>query len=435
MIDSFDIRVLCGACDVGKIPIKKGTVPTQFPERTTLLSSEHHDWTRQMKRGPLDIGFNYSYITTAGIQSPPYIFFKNNKIERNDLSNFSYWEKGSYAMPRGESIIQFEGEGAKDWDSTAYNMILVNETEQFLERHINEHEDKPFFSYVALGSVHEPHSPPDKYLDGTSVAGEYDTKHKDMLFEMDKVVGSLIKILEEKQLIDDTIIVFASDNGGKGSKFSDFSSGNLRESKGSIYEGGHRIPMILRWDKGNIPKGQSRSHLVGLNDLYATLCDLAGVDIPAGQAMDSVSFADYALDETKTQGLREYLGVWRIQWKKIVAQSIRQNEMKLIHHYQNDIFELYNLTADISEENDLSGDFPALVNDMFAQLKGISPCYDKRGKFDVYIPWEQQKVKKRCLWFRQKAKRCKMFQEGRLNCRFTCLSSESDKQMCNVNQS
>ena len=140
-------------------------------------------------------------------------------------------------MPQGESIIPYEGEGSNNWDSTAYNMILVNETEQFLDRHLNEHPDKPFFSYVALSAVHQPHSPPNKYLDGSPIAGEYDTKHNDMLLEMDKVVGSLIQMLEERQLIEDTIIVFTSDNGGLGSKFSNFSSGNLRGSKGSIYEG------------------------------------------------------------------------------------------------------------------------------------------------------------------------------------------------------
>ena len=186
--------------------------------------------------------------------------------------------------------------------------------------------------------------------------------------------------------------------------------------------------MTLRWDNGNIPRGQSRSHLVGLNDLFATLCDLAGVAIPTGQAIDSVSFADYVFDESMTQGLRKYLGIWRIQWKKIIAQALRQNEMKLIHQYQNDSFELYNLTADISETNDVSADHPKLVKEMFEQLKNIAPCYDKRGKFDVYIAWEQQTLKKRCTWFRQNAKRCKRYKEGQNNCRLTCATSE--KYMC-----
>jgi arylsulfatase A len=114
---------------------------------------------------------------------------------------------------------------------------------------------------------------------------------------MDKVVGSLIQMLEEKDVIEDTIIVFASDNGGLGTnvtndlEFGHLPSGPLREEKGSIYEGGHRISITIRWDNGMIPKGEKRPHMVGLNDLFATLTDFANITVPYGQASDSVSFA------------------------------------------------------------------------------------------------------------------------------------------------
>ncbi len=400
-----------------------------YAERTTILNSPDHDWRFRLKAGPWDLGFDHSYITVEGIQNPPYVFFQNSRLQQKDLNNNTYWEKGSYNMPHGESIIQREGEGANDWDSTSYNMILVNETERFLNMHLKKHPKKPFFSYVALGAVHGPHSPPYNYLDGTPVAGQYDTPHKDMLLEMDKVVGSLVKMLEEKELLEDTIVVFTSDNGGLGPPYGNFSSGVLRDSKGSIYEGGHRIPMTFRWDGGNIPKGQSRSHLVGLNDLFATLCNLAGVDVPAGQAIDSVSFADYALDGNVTKGLREYLGTWRFQKRVFHEQAIRKGEMKLVHKYQEDIFELYNLTADISETNDISQDYPQLVEYMFEKLKEISPCYDRTDKFDVYIAWKNKTQKKSCTWFASnKEKRCAGYKEGPLNCRLSC--APLDHHLC-----
>ena len=243
--------------DKGKIPVIDGYVPPSiYANKTSLLSSPNHDWTRRLRAGPLDLGFQQSFVSDSGIQAPPYIFLYNSKIRENDLNNITFWREGNHSMPEGISMINSGkgGDGAIDWDSTAYNMILVNATKRFIDYHTSRRPDDPFFTYVALGTVHIPHSPPYKYLDDSPIAGQYDTPHKDLLGEMDKVVGSLLQILEDKQLIEDTIIVFTSDNGGLHSQYSDFSSGPLRSSKGSIYEGGHRIPMILRWDNGNITR-------------------------------------------------------------------------------------------------------------------------------------------------------------------------------------
>ncbi len=395
----------------------------------TMLSAENHDWTKRLKGDPGSLGFSTSYMSVEGIQNPPYVFFRAGRVEEKDLKNYTFWERGSHNMPEGESMIRTAGEGASDWDSTAYNMILVEETRKFLNRHLRKQADKPFFSYVALGAVHAPHSPPYNYTDGSPVAGQYDTKHMDIIFEMDKVVGSLIKLLEEKKLVQDTIIIFTSDNGGLGRQYGDFSSGPLRQAKGSIYEGGHRIPMTIRWDKGNIPSGEKRSQVIGLNDLFATLCDLAGVEIPVGQAVDSVSFADNIFDEDSTEGQREYLGTWMFRDRNFIAQAIRKEEMKLVHKYNENVFELYNLTADISETNDISEDNQELVEQMFEKLKELSPCYDNVGRFNVYIPWLEQKVKKKCEFFAKKLQRCHSFPEGRLNCRLTC-GSPSDIKWC-----
>ena len=106
------------------------------------------------------------------------------------------------------------GEGAWDWDSSAYNMILFNSTKKFTEKHLSKNADKPFFMYMALGAAHLPHTPPNNYIDGTPIAGQHETKHKDMLFEVDKVVGSVVQMLEEKEIMEETILVFESDNGG-----------------------------------------------------------------------------------------------------------------------------------------------------------------------------------------------------------------------------
>ncbi len=268
------------------------------------MSDENHDWTKPIEQGPWDIGFDTSYVTLSGIQGPPYKFLRNGRFEGTDEKSTSLWKKGKYQMPHGKSIIAKAGEGSKDWDSTAYNMILVNETEKFLDDHLINRREQPFFTYVSLGSVHGPHSPPDKYIDGTLIAGKHATTHLDLLDEMDKIVGSLVSILDQRQLTNNTIILFTSDNGGGNNSGSagHQSAGPLRGDKGTIYEGGSRVPMTFRWDNV-IPKGETRSsHFVGLNDIYTTLCDLVGIKKKNRyQAVDSISFADYIFNNDKTR--------------------------------------------------------------------------------------------------------------------------------------
>ena len=230
----------------GKAPMKEGYDPgNQFyiTNSDQLLSQTKFNWTEPLEYGPQSIGFDSSFVTTGGIQESPYTFLRDGIFE--DLSHVKLWKKRQYHRPGGKSIIPVKGEGSKFWDSTVYNMLLVNETARFLDDHDENRKDDPFFAYVGLGSVHIPHSPPTTYLDGSPVAGQYPNGHMDVLLEMDKVVGSLNSLLEERNMTDDTIVIFTSDNGGLGRKWSfqygHNSHGPLRGAKGSIWEGGHRV--------------------------------------------------------------------------------------------------------------------------------------------------------------------------------------------------
>lgn len=391
-----------------------------------------------MGEGPWQIGFDSSYITLSGIQGPPYVFLRNDKIEHIG-NNVSIWEKGEYNMPHGLSVIQRQGEGSNDWDSSAYNMILVNETERFLDDHLQKYgqkaeknrNNKPFFTYIALGSVHGPHSKPTTYLDGSPISGQHPTPHLDLLSELDKVIGSLISMLDQRNLTKDTIIVFSSDNGGSrliGSssvKVGHESNAPLRGGKGTIYEGGSRVPLTIRWDGGGIPKDERRSSLfVGLNDIYATLCELVGIDISGrkGQAVDSISFAKNIFDETNDVGLRSYLGTWLYEKDtkaKLASSSIRYMNMKLIHDSKNDTFELYDLSTDISETRNIYRYADShFVRMLHEKLKEIGPCNDRDGSFYV----RKIRKMKSCMFFRRKntAKRCRKNQEGWMYCGLTC---------------
>ena len=347
---------------------------TSWLDKKTMLLNPDHDWSKPIEQGPGDIGFKTSYITIGGLQSPPYVFFRDDMLDVS-LDQVKYWDNGSYSMPNGFSIIRSPGQGFEEWDSTSYNMILVNETKAFLDKHINNAGD-PFFAYVPIGNAHKPHSPPDKFLDGTNVAGSYGTRHMDILYEMDKVVGALIEALTDRQLLDDTIIIFTSDNGGlrgentNSDKFGHLSSGQLRGAKDQVYEGGIRVPLTFRWDNGPIPKGEKRSQMIGLNDLYKTICGLIGIDVPVDQALDSINFANYIMDKNLNSGLREWQHSWRYSKNGLREEAIRYNDMKLIQHYNRKTVELYNLTADVSETNNIFKENIELVQLMQQKLTG-----------------------------------------------------------------
>ena len=178
----------------------------------------------------------------------------------------------------------------------------------------------------------------------------------------------------------------------------------------------------IRWDNGSLPKGQKRSHHVGLNDVFATICDLVGVSVPSNQAIDSVSFADYIFDETATANLRTNLGVWNFE-ERLMQSSIRKGNLKLIHDYQTNVMELYDLDADVGETRNIYDENKGVGWEMFLELKSFGPCYDNPNRFMVGT-----KMRK-CRWYRLRPKRCYEDVEAIYNCRRTCAVLK-DRNSC-----
>jgi len=393
-----------------------GQIPANLEDginMTRPLTHWSHNWSRPLIDGPQDTGFASSLISTSGIQRSPYSYFRDGFLTTKK-SDVVSWKKGRYSMPRGKSAIDSPGEGDPDWDSSAYNMIVVNETASFIDAHIDsDRSEDPWFVYAALGAVHTPHSPPDFYLDGAPIAGTQKTRHMDMLYEMDKAVGSLVAIIEDRGLANNTIIMFTSDNGGVEPKFNSAefghdSHGPLRGDKGDIYEGGHRVPMIFRYD-GHFPVKETRSRMVGLNDVYRTLCNLTGIEVPEGSAQDSQSFADYIFSDSNVRNLRKFLATWAIESKRgQFSEAIRLGNMKLIqHHNAAATTELYDLDSDLGEENNLifNTTFTDIVKKMENKLSREGPCPKSGGRFILQAGPKKGK-RKSCNFFKRKRKRC-----------------------------
>ena len=237
--------------------------------------------------------------------------------------------------------------------------------------------DDPFFCLLAFQIPHTPLGHIDdlpKWFDEYNDVdtSEWATASKQfaaMVTRMDAHIGNLIEALEDPNhdgdksdsVLDNTLIIFASDNGGQGGTPKDYFDGNsnLRGTKGGIYEGALRVPMIMSWP-GNLPENTTSSQIVDVTDMLPTFCELAGVDAPAG--IDGVSLAP-TFTGVGHQRSREF-----IIHEAGSNSSIIRGDYKLV--LKSSSRELYNLIEDESEGTNIAGDNEALADELEALVRG-----------------------------------------------------------------
>ena len=234
---------------------------------------------------------------------------------------------------------------------------------------LRKNKDKPFFLYMTYYTVHTP-------LQGKeNLIQKYNNKqcskyHKNAVYAamveaMDSNVGRLIKTLEELHLTQNTMIIFTSDNGGLQSVSEQFP---LKFGKGSYYEGGTRVPLIIRWDNRIKPNTISKTPVINL-DFYPTLLAVTKSTFPKGQVLDGVDISRVLFDGKK---LKErplfwhfpvYLEAGRgnlkntgrdVLFRTRPGSSMRYGKWKLHQYFEDGAVELYDLETDLSEMNDLS---------------------------------------------------------------------------------
>jgi arylsulfatase A len=194
----------------------------------------------------------------------------------------------------------------------------------------------PFFLYVPLCTPHMPHVPAPEFQGKSGT-----DKYGDWMLQGDAVTGQILEALERNHLASNTLVIVTSDNGAEHRRYPP-----LRESKRSIYEGGHRVPFLARWP-GKIKPGSTCADVICLNDLMATAAEITGAKLPANAAEDSVSI------------LPDLLGTARAPVREATVHqsiagdlAIRQGPWKLIFK-KNGVRELYNLTEDLSETSNV----------------------------------------------------------------------------------
>ena len=240
-------------------------------------------------------------------------------------------------------------------------------------RFIEQHKDQPFFLYLPHFAVHLPIQAKQaliaKYRAKRKAGQEQkNAGYAGMIESMDDTVGSIRKKLEELKLADHTLLIFASDNGGRVPTTSNLP---LRVGKGSCYEGGTRVPLIFYWPGVTTPSSVCDVPVIGM-DLYRTILEAVGVKAGAEKGVDSVSLVPLL---RQTGGLKRDELFWHYphyQHYQLGGTTpygaIHKGDFKLIEYFSDMRVELYNLKDDIGEQHNLAAQMPAKVEALRARL-------------------------------------------------------------------
>ncbi|MBK1879381.1 sulfatase family protein [Pelagicoccus mobilis] len=257
-------------------------------------SPDSYDWTKRFPGGPIDRGFDH-YFGDGTINFPPYCWIEDDRfltvptqpvIKSEPLAGAGNFRPGPMA---------------EDW--SPYD-VLPTVTEKTVGWISEQTTDQPFFIYLAFNSPHYPIVPNEPFH-GRSKAGYYG----DFVVETDAMVGKVLAALDAHGLADNTMVVFSADNGAEThaferlESFDQWSSGEFRGVKRDLYEGGHRVPFIVRWP-GRVGAGTVSDEVVSQVDLAATFAAMIDYSIGEDEAIDSYNLLPVLSGEDYERPLR-----------------------------------------------------------------------------------------------------------------------------------
>jgi arylsulfatase A len=357
-------------------PANEGVAIGEYNVEQRHALARNIDFTQPMRGGPVDCGFD-TYFGVDVPNFPPYTWFTMDRIQDQPTDE------------KPDDMFGHPGAMKPGWKLEEMIPEFVRQVEDLIDGSGPE----PFFLYFALTSPHTPIVPNEQFI-GMSGAGLYG----DFVCEVDWVVGQVMEALERKGIADETLLIFASDNGPEcipeaaggayniARDFGHYSMAYLRGAKRDTWEGGHRVPFIARWP-GVTPAGSVCEQLIALGDLMATCAEMVGAKIPTAVAEDSISILSLlqGKTDTATRGSaihHAYSGRFAVRkdhWVFIDAPTgddnnepdwFKQERGYTAHSYPG---ELYDLNEDISERVNLYGDRPDVVEELSALLQQIVP--------------------------------------------------------------
>ncbi len=325
-------------------------------------------WNQPIKNGPTSIGFDYYFGISASLDMPPYVFVENDRAT---------------VVPTTEKKWIRPGPAAADFEAID---VLPELTSRALAK-INgfakdAKEGKPFFLYLPLASPHTPVLPT-KEWQGKSGLGDY----ADFVMQTDAAIGQVLALLDQQGLADNTLVIATSDNGfappGDPQRVlrdtGHNPSGPFRGSKADIWEGGHRVPFIVRWPS-RIQPGSHSDRTICHTDLMATCAELLESKLPDNAGEDSVSFLQTLLgnkdipnrpslvshSSTGKFAIRE--GEWKLEFCPGSGGWATPNDAAATAQKLPKV-QLYNLASDLGETRNLQAEHPEIVQRLRTRLE------------------------------------------------------------------
>ena len=344
------------------------------------------DYSQGLHGGPKDRGFDYFFGIPASLDIPPYYWIQNRKPLLAPTETIG--DNFSDGWTRIQGAFWRKGRVAPGFVHAEVLPTISRRANFFLDTRaqLPPKTRKPFFLYLPLPAPHTPWLPGKRFT-GKSNASMYG----DFVMMVDDMVGQIMKRLEQHGMADDTLLVFTSDNGpvwypADTERLGHSSTGSLRGMKADSYEGGHRVPFIVRWPS-QTPASTVNEHLICHTDMLATLAVLTGQEVPIGQAQDSINQSQLLfmpkLEEPPrntliTSNNPKYFGVRMGQWKMITGLGsggfTQPRDLKPSEGGPTG--QLFNLSEDLSETNNLWQKHPEIVK----QLESILRQSKEAGK-------------------------------------------------------
>ena len=286
------------------------------------------DWDKPIPDGPINRGFD-EFFGTACCPTTDwlYAFIDGDRVPNPPTKLLDRKAHGLPVHPYSHD--NRIGLIADDFDLEEVDLLFLEKSIDFLERHVGESPEQPFFLFHSAQAVHLPSFPGDAFK-GKSGAGP----HGDFIYEFDHIVGELMKALERLGVKDDTLVLVSSDNGPETTSVihmrGDHGHDGARPWRGmkrDNWEGGHRVPFLASWP-GKIAPGSTSDETVCLTDIMATCASLTGYSLPNDSAEDSFDILPVLLGKKSENGIRPYTLHQTIS----LALAIRKGKWKYLDH-------------------------------------------------------------------------------------------------------
>jgi len=336
------------------------------------------DYSQPFTNGPTAVGFDEYFGISASLDMVPYTFLRNDRVTALPTEDKSF----EMIVGRAGATTRL-GPTAPGFHADQVLPALTAEAVKYIgSRAADAKQGKPFFLYLPYASPHTPIQPTNEWR-GKSGLNEYG----DFVLQQDACLGEVLKALDDHGLADNTLLVITSDNGcSPQAKYDELlpkghnPSYIFRGTKADIFEGGHRVPHLVRWP-AKIARGQSTDRLTCLGDFFATCADILGETLPDNVAEDSVSYLPALLGQPSSAD------------RAVVHHSIngsfaiRQGDWKLalcpgsggwsaprpgVHDTTDQpLVQLYNLKVDVGETKNVQGDHPEVVSRLTKLLESF----------------------------------------------------------------